>query len=221
MKDNEITGWALVVAVVTTIAKWEIFQKAAEKFLTRLVDGRYSRLLGRRLGREETTKLLNYEKDELDTLTIVLQRRWHADRVTVVEYDCTDEKLPPLATCIAEKRVENIPSVLRQIQALRLEQPVWDQIQRVFCSPSHSLFVSDVSEFDVPALRSQLLRSGVYSAYYQALPTATGTCGAMLSLSWTTRQSFTEEELAGLHVLVRGLASTLRAVWAHQLPAAA
>jgi len=220
MKDNEITGLALLGMALGALGKWEMFQKAGEKFLSRLVEGQYSRRMGRRFGKGELELLLTHEREELDTLAMLLQRQWKADRVTVVEYDDSASPLPPLATCTVEFREPRMASIKPAVQALRLESEAWVEAQRVHSSPSHYWHMPDVRDLEAPALRVQLSRWGVRSAYYQSLPTVTGKCGAMLSMSWTDSKALTAEELASLHYLVRHLAAVLRAIWAYQPTAA-
>jgi hypothetical protein len=220
MEENKLTGLALIVAVVGALGKWTMFQNAGEKFLTRLVEGHYLRRMGRRVDLQQWELLQVHEREELDTLAILLQRKWKADRVTVVEYDCSDEKLPALANCTVEQREPHMAAIKASMQGVRLASPEWAEVLRVYSLPSRYLYLPDVSELEVPTLRSRLIKSGVRSAYYQALPTVTGTCGAMLSMSWSTSRHLDAGELESLHFITRNLGATLRAIWAYQKTAA-
>lgn len=219
MKENETGAWALLIAALTVLGKWQMFQTAGEKLLTRWVEGRPWRQMGRRLSDEESARILSHEREELETLVLLLRDAHKADRVTVVEYECPEDGRK-LATCIEEDREPRMASIRAQLQRTPLDPSVWAEVQRVHSSPLRCLYVPDVRTLEVPALRSQLIRSGVRTAYYQSLPAVGGHCGGMLSLSWSSSTLLSDEDLAGLHWSGRTLATVLRAIWSYQPTAA-
>lgn len=222
MKDTPTEGgagtgevWTLVLAVLGILGNWKMFQTLGEKLQNYLFE-RFARPhnLTARLSDEQLKVLLTHEHEEIDTMAMLIQAELKADRITIVEYDCpTDTSKPTLATCILEHRSPRISSVKYVIQQQPLEPEVWQEVLRVHSLPSRCLFIPDVRKLENSALRSRLLRTGVFSAYYQALPATAGHCAAMLSLSWTTPVELSPLDLAGLHLSGRTIAALQRTLW--------
>ena len=227
MKDTE-TGGALgmVLAILAVLGNWKMFQTLGEKLgdaAIRWLETRPKRRLARRVPDEEQQALvLSHEQAEAETLVNILRSEYRADRVTLVEYDCPkDLALPTLATCRYESCDRAMPSVRWTVQSLALEPEAWAWVLEIYSSPSRYLFVPDVLMLSNAVVRSQLLRSGVRSGYYQALPATAGHCGALLALSWVTPiPSLHPDDLAGLQFSARLLGALQRTLWAFRLAAA-
>lgn len=131
--------------------------------------------------------------DGLDTVVWLLLNEYKAQRVTVTKYAKKDGIY--LATCVSQALATGMPSVLRDLQDFPVDSSVWEEIERVHHLPGRKLFVPDAQLVDVAALRAALLNTGVWSAYFQSLPTSAGKPWAMLAISWDKPHPITEELL--------------------------
>jgi hypothetical protein len=151
---------------------------------------------GRRVSDSELQTILDSGLVGLETLLYYLLREYKADRVTVTEFEEKDGSR--WATCVVEVRQAEMQSVERQVQQMKVTPELWDEMVRIHNRPDRSLFVLDARAVDVAAMRAALLESGVWSAYYQSLPTSQGKPRAMLALSWHLEHLPTEVELRQL-----------------------
>jgi hypothetical protein len=134
--------------------------------------------------------------DGLDTVVWLLLTEYKAQRVTVTKYVKKDAIY--LATCVSQALATEMPSVLRDLQDSPVDSSIWDEIERIHHSPGRKLYVPDAQLVDVAAMRDALLNSGVWSAYYQSLPTSKGKPWAVLAISWDKPHPMTDELLQHL-----------------------
>lgn len=134
--------------------------------------------------------------DGLDTVVWLLLNEYKAQRVTVTKYAKKDGIY--LATCVSQALATGMPSVLRDLQDFPVDSSVWEEIERIHHSLGRRLFVPDAQLVDVAALRDALLNTGVWSAYFQSLPTSKGKPWAMLAISWDKAHPMTDELLQHL-----------------------
>lgn len=208
---------ALLGAGLLALSKVKFVETLLDEELKRWLASRPRRQLSRRVSDEELKRILTSEREELETLCLLLQREYQADRVTVMEYHCPKAPLRPTATCTVEVRAPRISSVRAQFQKTPLSPELWSQVEQVHATGCRCLYVPDARLLDSAETRRTLVASGVRSAYYQSLPTLPGTCGGMLSISWAEPGAqLSEEDLAALHFSARTLAAVLRSIWAWQ-----
>jgi hypothetical protein len=131
--------------------------------------------------------------DGLDTVVWLLLNEYKAQRVTVTKYVKKDGIY--LATCVSQALATGMPSVLRDLQDFPVDSSIWEEVERIHHLPGRKLYVPDAQLVDVAAMRDVLLNSGVWSAYYQSLPTSKGKPWAILAISWDKPHQMTEELL--------------------------
>lgn len=105
------------------------------------------------------------------------------DRVTVMQYEEL-ENGSVLATCLSEARHGRVRSVSDKWQQTAVPPPIWEELKRIHQAPERWRFVPDVNTVDVALMRAAMIESGVWSAYYQSLPTQSGRCQLVLAASW-------------------------------------
>jgi len=135
--------------------------------------------------------------DGLDTAVWLLLTEYKAQRVTVTKYEKKDGIY--LATCLSQALTTEMPSVLRDLQNFPVDSSVWEEIERIHRLPGRRYYVPDAQLVDIAAVRDALLSSGVWSAYYQSLPTSKGQPWAMLAISWSQPYPVTEDLMDHLH----------------------
>jgi len=225
MKENETGGaWVMLLAVLTVLGKWKMFQswgdklsdlafRSVEKWLTE----RPKRQLLRRLPDDEINQVLLHEAEEVETLILILKAQHNADRVTLIEFEWPkDVSQPALATCLHEQREPRVSAIRQQYQKRPLEAAIQAWVQEIFGSPSRCCYIPDTARLENTTVRSQLLRFGVRSAYYLALPDSSGRCGALLTMSWATPTPVSAADQAALQNTGRILAALQRTLWACQ-----
>jgi len=225
MKENDTGGaWVMAMAVLTILGKWKMFQTAGEKLSDlairwgeKWLTERPKRRLRRRLPDEEIDRVLLHEAEEVETLILILKAQHNADRVTLIEYEWPqDVSQPVLATCLHEQREPRVSAIRQQYQRRALEPAMQAWVQEIFGSPLRCCYIPDTAQLENTIVRSQLLRFGVRSAYYQALPDSSGRCGALLTLSWATLTPVSAADQDALRNTVRLLAALQRTLWACQ-----
>lgn len=135
--------------------------------------------------------------DGLDTAVWLLLTEYKAQRVTVTKYEKKDGIYS--ATCVSQALTTEMPSVLRDLQDFPVDSSVWEEIERIHRLPGRRLYVPDAQLVDIAAMRDALLNSGVWSAYYQSLPTSKGQPWAVLAISWNKAHPVSEEMMDHLH----------------------
>jgi hypothetical protein len=150
-----------------------------------------------RIWENQTKALQNMGLDGLDTAVWVLLNEYKAQRVTVTKYEKKNGTY--LATCVSQALESEMPSVLRDLQNFPVDPAIWEEVERVHHLPGRMLYVPDAQLVDIAPMRAALLNSGVWSAYYQSLPTSKGKPWAILAISWSKAHPMTDELLGHLH----------------------
>jgi hypothetical protein len=167
----------------------------------------FQRHIARRVTEAELKSILGSGLVGLETLLLLLLKEYAADRVTVMEYSEKDGS--HWATCVVEVRQAEMQSVQGAWQLRELPPGLWEEVCRINSLPGRKRYVQDARIEDVAPLRAALLASGVWSAYYQSMPTPTGQPSAMLSLSWHTEHLLTDAQLTALHLSGSACATVL------------
>jgi hypothetical protein len=189
------------VLVLWGIYKKEI-QDHAKACFKSLYGALFQRHIARRVTETELKAILGNGLVGLETLLLLLLKEYQCDRVTVTEYEEKDGL--HLATCVVEVRLAEMQSVQRALQQTPVDPSIWDEVLRIHGLPNRASYVPDARVLDNAVLRATLLDSGVWSAYYQSLPTSTGKPRATLALSWHRERILTATQLEQLRNRARG-----------------
>ena len=190
---------ALEWAGIAVLAVWGIYKKEIQESLNgwgkRCYAFVFVRAVPARVSDRELDAIFGSGVRGLTTLLWLLLDEYKPDRVTVTEYAGTNGSYT--ATCVAEVRRGEMQSVL-DMQGLPLAPDTWAEIQRIHAGADRTRYVPDAHLLDVAPLRTVLLNTGVWSAYYQSL-SSTPQPQAMLSLSWHQARELSAAELSDLH----------------------
>ncbi len=135
----------------------------------------------------------------LNTLLLLMEKDYQADRVSLTEYElCSDGS--GLVSFLTEHRQAEMGSV-DNLKSTPLPQPLWLEIRRIPYSDGRALHVRDARTYDSVAVQDAILASGALSAYYQVMPDPSGKYEnfTMLSLSWSREHPITKAEEYALH----------------------
>ncbi len=205
-------GWGVVLLLLG------IYKKEVQDYSKGLFTRWHGRLFppeaALRVTDAQLKTILGSGLEGLETLLLLLLKEYQADRATVTEY-CDGITS---ATCLVEVRVADMKSVRPTMQAMPLPPEVREEILRVHHAPNRARYVPDARMMDVAQLRTVLLNSGVWSAYYQSLPTTEGECRAMLSISWHQAHDLTAVQLDALRLSGAACATVLQLMAALKPP---
>jgi hypothetical protein len=192
---------------------WGIYKKEVQdglragfKWGYNWVRGYFTRPPAQRVSDDEVATIvasvIGSDMEALTTLLYLLEREYAADRVTITTY-AEQPDGSALATCVVEVRQAEMKSVLHLRQS-PIGKELWRQIKRITTLDHRVRSVLDARTEESAALRVALLNSGVWSAYYQAMPEPEEEEQeehpkiTLLALSWHTRHELSPEQLRAL-----------------------
>jgi hypothetical protein len=184
---------------------WGIYKKEVQdglraglKWGYNWVRGLFIKPPARRVSDTEMEAILGSGLEGLTTLLYLLEREYAADRVTITEYQEQADG-SALATCVVEVRQAEMKSVLH-LRKSPISRELWRQIKRIAGLPHRVRCVLDARTEESAVLRVALLNSGVWSAYYQAMPDPLEEYQkiTILALSWHTPHELSPEQLRAL-----------------------
>lgn len=205
-------SWELLQAHWPAALKWGMglagtlllkYKKPIEAYLLKLASKLLGRFWpfaasGRQLTEAEVKEILGAGLENVETLLYLLLKEYQADRVTITLYE-PEETGGALATCEVEVRAADMQSV-RNLDKTPLSAGLRGEIWAINSLPGRMLYVPDARASDSAVVRAALPASGVWSAYYQSMPTSQDTERRLLAMSWQTAHLLTPEQLAQLHL---------------------
>lgn len=145
----------------------------------------------------QTKEIQKLGLDGLDMAVWLLLTEYQAQRVTVTKYEKKGATYS--ATCLSQALGSEMPSVIRDLQDFPVEEALMAEVERIHHLPGRKHYVPDAQLVDVAPMRDALISSGVWSAYYQSLPTSKGKVSAMLAISWSRPHPVSPELMEHLH----------------------